>query len=185
VIVVSPEAFTFVEFDPARIAQLVSEVAARVGLSPDTEIHVEVDERTPLGRTWLTSVDPISVRVQSGAFEDPKVLRTLSERNVVDVVGRLLFKAMDRRNPAFADAPPDDELSLQEYTAWDTYAVGRCERAGYAPSKARRLYHFRNRHGFNDTADAVFERLWSADGLGWADLRAACAETAAARQPAA
>jgi hypothetical protein len=185
VIVVSPETFTFVEFDPAEISRLASEVATRVGLPADTEIRIEVDERTPLGRTWLDSVDPIAVRVQSGAFENPKVLRTLSERNVVDVVGRLLFKAVDRRHPGFADAPADGELSLQEYTAWDTYAVGRCEQVGYAPSKARRLYHFRNRHGFTDTADAVFERLWSAQGLTWADIRAACAETAAARQPAA
>ena len=184
-IVVSPETFSFVEFDPAEIARLASEVAARVGLPPNAEIRIEVDERTPLGRTWLDSVEPIAIRVQSGAFENPKVLRTLSERNVVDVLGRLLFKAVDRRDPGFADAPPDGELTLQEYTAWDTYAVGRCERAGYAPSKARRLYHFRNRHGFNDTADAVFERLWSAQELRWADINAACDETAAAREPAA
>ena len=63
-------------------------------------------------------------------------------------------------------------------------AVGRSERLGYNPSRQRRLYHFRNRHGFSDVADAVFDRLWSADGLSWADLQAACAETAAGREPA-
>jgi hypothetical protein len=36
--------------------------------------------------------------------------------------------------------------------------------------RQRRLYHFRNRHGFTDVADAVFERVWGADGLSWAEL---------------
>ena len=184
-IVVVPEVFSFVEFDGARIAELAAEVAKRVGLSDTIEIRIEVDETTPLGRTKLASLDPVTIQAQSGAFENAKVPRALSDRSVVDVVGRMLFKAADRLDPAFGDPPSDDQLSLQEHTAWDAYAVGRCERVGYTPAKARRLYHFRNRHGFNDTADAVFERLWSGEGLTWADIRAACEETAAARQPAA
>jgi hypothetical protein len=106
---------------------------------------------------------------------------------VVDVLGRLFHRLADRLNPRFADAPADDELTLAQATAWDAYAVGRCAQVGYAPQKQRRLYHFRNRHGFTDVADRVFERLWSAapGSLGWADLDAACAETDAARQPAA
>lgn len=180
-VVVTPQAFTLVEFDAGRIAELVSEVASRVGLPDDAVVRVEVDERVPLGRSKLASLDPITIAVQGGAFENAKKPRTLSDRSVVDVVGRLLFRAVDRLGPPFADAPADEELTLQQHTAWDAYAVGRCERAGYAPSKPRRLYHFRNRHGFTDTADRVFERLWSAEGLTWADLDAACAETAAAR----
>jgi hypothetical protein len=108
----------------------------------------------------------------------------MSEVSVVDVVGRLLFKVKDRLDPAFADAPADADLNLQQHTAWETYCVGRCSRAGMTPAKARRLYHFRNRHGFTDVSDAVFERLWNGEGLGWADIEAACAETAAAREPA-
>lgn len=184
-IVVTPQVFSFVEFDADRIAELVAEVAGRVGLLDTTEIRVEVDESTPLGRTTLVSLDPLTLQVQSGAFENAKVLRTLSDRSVRDVVGRLLFRAADRLDPAFGEPPSDDDLTLQEHTAWDAYAVGRCERLGYSPSKPRRLYHFRNRHGFTDTADAVFERLWSGEGLTWADIRAACEETAAARVPAA
>ncbi|MBW3669213.1 MAG: hypothetical protein KY443_08370 [Actinobacteria bacterium] len=180
-VVVTPEAFTLVQFDAGRIAELVAEVAGRVGLPADVEVRVEIDERVPLGRSRLTSLDPITIAVQGGAFENAKVPRTLSDRSVVDVVGRLLFRAVDRLDPAFADAPADEALTLPQHTAWDAYAVGRCERVGYAPSKPRRLYHFRNRHGFTDTADRVFERLWSADGLTWADLDAACAETAATR----
>ena len=183
-IVVEPQVFSFVDFDAAEIARVVAEVARRVGFADDVDIRIEVDETTPLGRTTLTSLDPVTVHAQSGAFENAKKLRTLSERSVQDVVGRLLFKAKDRLDPAFGDAPADADLTLQEHTAWDTYAVGRCERLGYTPSKARRLYHFRNRHGFTDTADAAFERLWSGEGLTWADIRTACEETAAARQPA-
>ena len=184
-VTVIPETFAMVKFDSGRIVELATEVAGRIGLPPDLDVVIEVDERSPLGRTKITAFDPPTLYVQGGAFENPKVPRTLSDKNVVDVVGRLLFRVKDRLSPGFAGAPSDDDLSLQQHTAWDTYAVGRCERAGYQPQKPRRLYHFRNRHGFTDVADAVFERLWHADGLTWADLDAACAETAAARQPAA
>ena len=76
-----------------------------------------------------------------------------------------------------------DELTLAQATAWDTYSVGRMARLGYPVQRQRRLYHFRNRHGFSDTADAVLERLWNADGLGWADIESACAETEPTRTP--
>lgn len=107
--------------------------------------------------------------------------RTLSDRLTADVLGRLLFRAADRRSPGFADAPADDELDLAQQTAWDSYSMGRLERLGYDVRKPRRLYHFRNRHGFNDVADAAFEKLWTGEGLTWADLDAVCQETAAAR----
>ena len=184
-VVVTPAAFTMVTFDHDRIVELASEVAEKVGLPADLEVRVEIDETTPLGRTKVTSLDPVTLSVQGGAFENAKVPRTLSDKDVVDVVGRLLFRVKDRLDPAFADAPPDEELTLAQHTAWDAYACGRCERVGYQPAKPRRQYHFRNRHGFSDVADAVFERLWSADGLGWADLDAACKETEAAKEPAA
>src|SRR5205823_6269662 len=136
---------------------------------------------SPLGRTKLVSLEPITVTVEGGAFEDAKRPRQLSDKSVIDVVGRMLFRAKDRLDPAFADAPADADLTLQQHTAWDTYAVGRCERAGWAPQRQRWIYHFRNRHDFTDVADGVFDRLWKADGLSWADIAAACAETEAAR----
>jgi hypothetical protein len=71
---------------------------------------------------------------------------------------------------------------LQQQTAWDAFAVGRAERAGLPVQKARRQYHFRNRHGFSDVADAAFERLWNAESVTWADIEAVCAETTAARE---
>ena len=183
-VIVSPEQFSFVSFDAGRVAELTGKVADKVGLPADAEIRIEIDEASPLGRTRLESLDPITIGVEGGAFEDAKRPRQLSDRSVLDVVGRLLFRAKDRLDPGFADAPADADLTLQQHSAWDTYAVGRCDRAGWAPQKARRIYHFRNRHGFTDVADGVFERLWTASNLTWADIDAACAETDAARASA-
>jgi hypothetical protein len=179
-ITVTPATFTMVNFDGARIAALASEVADRIGLPADLPITVEVDETVPLGRTRIASLDPVVVAVQGGAFENAKQLRHLSEQSVVDVLGRIFHRVLDRLDPRFADAPADDGLTLPQATAWDAYAVGRCEQLGYTPQKQRRIYHFRNRHGFTDVADRVFERLWSSSpgSLGWADIEAACAETA-------
>ena len=101
-----------------------------------------------------------------------------------DILGRLLFRARDRLDPSFGDPPPEKDLTLAQGTAWDAYSVGRCARLGFGDTQARWRYHFRNRHGFTDVADATFDRLWSATGLDWSDLEAACAETEAARQPA-
>ena len=39
-------------------------------------------------------------------------------------------------------------------------------------------------HGFTDVSDRVFDRLWSADGLTWAELVAASEEAEAARPAA-
>lgn len=181
-VIVSPESFNLVFFDAGRIAQLVDEVAGKVGFPADAEIRVEVDEKVPLGRTKIVSLDPVSFWVEGGAFEDAKRPRQLSDTSVQDVAGRLLFRAHDRLQPGFADAPADDELSLPQQVAWDAYSMGRCQRAGLPASKPRRLYHFRNRHGFNDVADAAFERLWNGTDLTWADVEAACQETAEAKQ---
>jgi hypothetical protein len=183
-VTVVPETYAMVTFDSARIRELAAEVADKVGLPADAELRIEVDEQEPLGRTTVTSLDPISIHVEGGAFEDAKRPRHMSDRGIVDVVGRLLFRVKDRLDPGFGEPPSDDELNLQQQTAWDAYAVGRAQRAGLPVQRPRRRYHFRNRHGFSDVADTVFERLWNADSLTWADIEAACAETASAREPA-
>jgi hypothetical protein len=179
---VTPQEFVMVKFDAARIAAVAGEVADKVGVPADAVLRIEVDEQEPLGRTTVTSLDPITITVEGGAFEDAKRPRQMSERGIVDVLGRLLFRVQDRIDPAFGDPPADEELTLQQATAWDAYAVGRAERAGLAVQRPRRLYHFRNRHGFSDVADAAFTRLWDADALTWAEIDAICAETAAARE---
>ncbi|MHB8671306.1 MAG: hypothetical protein ACYDAD_12275 [Acidimicrobiales bacterium] len=181
-IVVQPETFSFVLFDAAHIAALVGDLADRAGVPADERLRIEVDERTPLGRTRVTSLDPITIAVEGGAFEDAKHPRHLSEQSVTSVVGRLLLRALDRRDPAFGAPPEDSELTLPHYVAWDVYSVARCGRMGYPVQKERRRYHFRIRHGFTDVADRTFERLWTADGLTWKDL-ARCSDEALAAAP--
>jgi hypothetical protein len=182
-VTVSPEQFSLVQFDAAEIIAIAGPLADRVGMG-DRAIHIEVDERTPLGSSELTSLDPITIAVESGGFEDAKRLRQLSRESVEAVVGRHLMRARDRLDPAFGDPPADKDLSIEQYVTWDVYAVARLERFGYPSQKPRRRYHFRIRHGFSDEADRVFDRLWEADGLTWADLVAASAEAAASRPKA-
>lgn len=178
-VTVSPEQFTLVLFEADRITAAGQDIASRVGI--DEDIHIEVDEPSALGRSRVQSVDPIVLWAQGGAFEDPKNPRHLSERNLTEALGRLMFRVKDRRDPGFSGAPADADLSLQQQTAWDAYCLGRLARLGYDVAKPRRLYHFRNRHGFTDVADAAFERLWTADGLSWSDIESVCTETEAAR----
>jgi hypothetical protein len=182
-VTVTPAAFTMVAFDAGRISALAAEVAERVGLPEDVELDVEVDETTPLGHTRAV-VDGRRVRVlaESGAFEDPKRLRQFSEPGTRSVLGRVLYRARDRLDPAFGQPPADADLTLDQAAAWDVYAVGRYARLdGRKGPSARRRYQFRLRHGFSDVADRVFDQLWTASGLTWSDLEAACAETAVAR----
>jgi len=180
-IVVSPERFSLVFFDAERIAELTGQVADKIGLPDDLELRIEVDERMPLGRTKISSLDPVTLSVEGGAFEDAKRPRHLSDRSVQDVLGRMLLRVKDRLDPNFENAPADENLSLQQLVAWTVYSEGRCERLGLPTQKQRWLYHFRNRHGFSDVADTAFDRLWNADALTWSDIDLICAETQRAR----
>ena len=178
---VEPNEYHFVSFDSAVIAKNIAEVADLVGLPADTVINVTIDESTPLGRALVTGYDPITLEVEGGAFENAKAPRQLSERAVRDVTSRLLFRVADRVSGKFGAAPPEGEVPLPHNVAWDTYAVGRAARAGIDVSKPRRLYHFRNRHGFNDVADAAFETLWNASDMSWEELSALVDDVAAAK----
>jgi len=180
-VTVTPEEWKFVFFDGGRIAAVAEKLLGEIGL--DADVRIEVDETTPLGRSSVSSLDPIVISAESGAFEDAKRPRQLSERAVADVVGKWLLRVRDRRDPSFGSPPGDKDLTLAQTTAWDTYCVGRLARLGYPVQRQRRLYHFRNRHGFSDLADTAFEHLWTGEGLTWADIEAACAETAPTRTP--
>lgn len=181
---VLPEQFAMVNYDRDRIIAIAEEMAALAGLGDDVEIVVRVDEASPFGYT-TSRVEGAKVEIdaESAAFEDAKNLRELSEVGTRQVLGRLLLRAADRLDAAFGDPPPDHELTYQQSSAWNTYAMGRLERAGYFAHQPRRRYAFRMRHGFTDVADRVFDRLWATPSLTWADIEASCAETAAARPP--
>lgn len=175
---VEPAEFTIVHFDADRIAALTDELADAIGLG-DAEIRIEVDETALLGHTDLASTDPIHIKTESGALEDPKKLRQFSEANATDVIGRHLLRARDRRDSAFGEPPADDDLSIAHRTAWEIHTVGRLTRKGYPAQRQRWLYSFRNRHGFTDTADEAFETLWNSDSLTWTQIATLSDDTAA------
>jgi hypothetical protein len=171
-VTVTPETFSLVSYDSAEIASIVTELIDAIGLPSGTDVRIEVDETTPLGRASVSSIDPLVIAVESGALEDPKRPRNLSRSGSADVLGRLLFRVRDRLDPAFGDPPEDKELTLPQSVAWDAYCVGRLVRLGFRhyDNRQRRLYHFRNRHGFSDAADDAFDKLWTSDGLSWSDI---------------
>lgn len=169
---VRPESFSMVSFDAAEIRAIVEALVAEIGLPADTRVTVEVDETTPMGRAQVESIDPVVITAESGALEDVKRPRELSERSTADVIGKLLLSVRDRMDPDFGDPPLDDDLSLPHSAAWEAYCVGRLGRLGHPVQRQRRLYQFRNRHGFTDAADAAFDRLWSAERLTWPDITA-------------
>jgi hypothetical protein len=175
-VTVDPPAFSIVHYDPERIAAVVTEVAAMVGVPDDVRIEVAVDEQNPFGKT-SSVVDgrSVTILVEGGAFEDPQRLRQFSEVNARLVLGRLLFRVADRLNPAFGAPPPDVDLTPAEHSAWDAYSVGRyARRAGIDGGRGRRRYAFRIRHGFTDAADRAFDQLWTASDLTWTDLQGIC-----------
>ena len=77
--------------------------------------------------------------------------------------------------------PDYDAVGLAHRVAWDTYAVGRLVRLGLDGQRQRRLYAFRNRHGFTDVADEAFACLWDGADLSWADVTRLSDDAAAAR----
>jgi hypothetical protein len=201
-VTVAPEVFRFVAFDAGGIRDLAELVAREVGLPADLDIHVEVDEATPFGRsTTVISGDTptppgisgntsasrgtgprVEISVEGGAFEDPQHPRQLSECGTRQVLGRLLFRVLDRLDHGFGSPPPDPDLTLEQHATWDTYAVGRYARlVGIDGGQGRRRYAFRLRHGFTDVADRAFEQLWYGSGLTWADLESLGEATRAVR----
>jgi len=184
-VVVEPATFTLVDFDAAEIARLVADVGGWLGMTGADRVTLKVDEGNPLAVARLESVDPPVIAVEGGALEDPRRIRQLSPVAVQTEAVRLLARVADRRAPGFADAPAETDLTVAQRDAWDVWALGRASRHGLSVNQQRWRYRFHNRHGFTDTADRVFDRLWASDALSWDDLVEACAETAAARPPSA
>ena len=68
-----------------------------------------------------------------------------------------MLRARDRLRPDFADTPPDLELTNPQNSAWDVYCGGRLERLGIPVPIQRFRYDFRNRFGFTDDVDRIFD----------------------------
>lgn len=182
---VIPEAFNYVFFDAAVIHRIANELVGSIGLQDQT-VTIEVDETTPLARTVVSiDADGIHISADSGAFEDTRRPRQQSETATATSLGRVLLRAKDRISGGFGEAPPDDQLSLAQIAAWETYSIGRLERIGVPVNRQRWLYNFRNRHGFTDSGDGVFDQLWHSDGLTWGELCAISDAALAARAPVA
>jgi hypothetical protein len=166
---VTPESFSFVEFTNDEIVAAADHVRSQVGLE-DRELHIDVNEESPLARVELTSLDPISLTVEGGAFEDPKKPRHLSPVLTQLVVGTRLLQAADRLDADFGAPGLEVEVNTRLQTVWDVYSVARLARGGHPAHQQRWRYHWRNRHGFTDQADQQFDRVWTTEGLTWADL---------------
>lgn len=166
-VTVTPATFTMVDYDAGAIAEVAARLCGRVGLPAGLDLRVDVNQTTPLGRAHIVSADPAVLSIESGALEDNHRPRQFHEGNAEQVLGRLLLKLRDRRDPAFAEAPADDEIGLELAAAWDAYATGRLARLGFPVNRQRRLYQFRVRHGFRDDVDTAFARLWEGEGLSW------------------
>jgi hypothetical protein len=181
VVQLTPAQFSMVFFDHDEIVEVIARLAERLGFGADEVITVDVNETTPLTRVILSSIDPVRITAEGGALEDPKRPRYFAADTANDSMGRALLRALDRRTAGFSDAPADAALTFPQVAAWDTYLMGRIERLGYKAQKPRRLYAFRNRHGFTDVADTIFETIWSSGSLTWAELAALSEQALAAK----
>ena len=172
VFTITPETFGMVFYDTAQIRSVVEPLADQLGFGATESITLHINETTPLGRITMASADPVVLHIEGGAFEDPRRPRNFGPTQTVDSLGRALLRVIDRRSGGFADAPPDSELTFAQTAAWDAYVMGRIERLGHKAQKQRRIYNFRNRHGFSDVADNAFHALWNAESMTWAQLAA-------------
>ncbi|MEA3077716.1 MAG: hypothetical protein QOF60_2624 [Actinomycetota bacterium] len=178
-ITVTPETFELVQFDAAEIAALAADVAKAVGLADDVTIAIAIDETAIIGKASSRVEDDgrIVLDVTGGAFESLRKARTFDENRAKAVLGQALMRARDRIDPDFGNPPADDALSVPEETAWATSIEGRLDRLGILVGRPqRRIYHFRVRHGFNDTVDRIFDRLWTTDSITWAEIAASSSE---------
>jgi hypothetical protein len=169
-----PEAFTMVKFDAAELLAIAEDAATAVGVPDDVGIAIEVDEALPhpLVASLVEINDgSIALWFSGGTFEDPQYQAQLHPLNSKTELAAALLRARDRLDGGFEDAPSDTDLTERQRAIWDVYAEGRVARlGGFTVKEPRRRYTYRLRCGFNDVADAEYERLWVASSLTWAQL---------------
>ena len=170
-----PAEFTLVKFDAAEVRDLIAAALFDTGFPADTDVTVEVDEVLPhpLTASAVEIVDGAAhLWFTGGCFESPKRQTGLSVDNTKVELATALFRAQDRLCGGFESAPADDALTDRQRTVWDTYAEARAAALGYPVRVPRRRYVFRLYGGFNDVADAEFDRLWAGGTLDWSELEA-------------
>lgn len=170
----TPEAFTLVKFDAAELLALAQDAADAVGVPSDVPIAIEVDEALPLpliASAVDTADGKISIWFSGGCFESPKYQAQLQPDTSKTEFGAAFLRGRDRLDGGFEAAPRDGEVSERQRAIWDVYTDGRLARQGsFVMNEPRRRYSYRLRCGFNDVADAEYERLWNASSLDWAEL---------------
>ena len=162
--------------------------SARSACPATSTVAVEVDETHAAG-PGRGRVDRPGACITVGVRRPrgPEARRgSSSAAGAADVLGRLLFRVRDRLDPAFGDAArrrrPHARSSRRRGTS--TASAGSAGSATRS-QRQRRLYHFRNRHGFTDAADAAFDApLGRPTDLTWADIEPPSSERRPApRQP--
>jgi hypothetical protein len=178
-----PEQFTLVKFDADEVRALIDAAIADTGFPAGVDVTVEVDEVLPHPLT-ASIVEIVDGRANlwftGGCFESPQRAAGLSVDHTRVELATALFRAKDRLEGGFESAPEDEALTERQRTVWDAYAEARVAALGYPVRVQRRRYVFRLYGGFNDVADAEFERLWSGGKLDWAELEATSERLAAA-----
>ena len=187
-ITLTPEAFTLVKFDAAELLAIAEDAATAVGVPEGADIAIEVDEALPLpliASAVETADGKLSCWFSGGCFEDPKYQAVLQPETSRTELAALFLRGRDRLDGGFEAAPADAEISDRQRAIWDVYADGRlARRGGFLINEPRRLYSYRLQCGFNDVADAEYERAWQAESMTWDGLeeierRLAAADTRA------
>ena len=170
-IIVRPQTYSKVAFEADQIAVLAQRSLESVAELPDDlEVVIEVDEEQATNRVRVSSLGPLRLAVDGGALEHYKTPRTLGELESLITFTRLFLEVADRQSGSFGAPPIDQELSHAHRMAWDINLHGRASRHGLRIHQPRYRYNFRNRHGFSDRADRIFDQLWEADELTWAAI---------------
>jgi len=168
-ITVRPERFTKVEYDHGQLVAHAEAALKRVfGPSADLDIEIEVDEDAATTRFAITAMEPVVVvDLDGGAVENLRDPRRFGGLAADITFTRIFLELYDRRLAVFGAPSLDEQPSQAQRMAWDVNLYGRVARLGLRLHKPRFLYNFRNRHGFTDKADAVFEQLWEAGDTTW------------------
>ncbi len=168
---VQPTEYRFVEYDAAVIAGLADEALARVpGLPDDLDVTISVLEDNATTGYRLDALDPVALSVDGGALENHRDPRTLGHHECAVTFTRLFLELYDRRADWFGAPELGSDVDRAHWMAWDVNLHGRVARLGLRQHEPRYRYNFRNRHGFSDRADEVFDQLWTLGDTTWSRI---------------